>query len=75
MQFEYKVNLDVKFECPLLGVDTTISKRNKVGEIVKEIVGELLDSKKTTENIERVIDVDGIKGLVKCSRRLGSAKE
>ena len=77
MKFKYKINLDidVDFEAPLLGVDTTKGKRIKTDIIAKAALAEMIRLKTTSYvELDRVIDEDGLTGTIKGSIMLRSHK-
>ena len=77
MKFKYKINLDidVDFEAPLLGADTTKGKRIKTDIIAKAALAELIRLKTTSYvELDRVIDEDGLTGTIKGSIMLRSHK-
>lgn len=77
MKFKYKINLevDVDFEAPLLGTDTTKGKRSRIDKIAKAALTEMIQLKSTSfVGIDRKIDEDGLEGNVKGSIMLRSHK-
>ena len=77
MKFKYKINLDidVDFEAPLLGTDTTKGKRIKTDIIAKAALAEMIRLKTTSYvELDRVIDEDGLTGTIKGSIMLRSHK-
>lgn len=77
MLFKYKITLDVEveFEAPLLGTDTTKGKRNRTDLIAKAALNEMIKLKSTSyAGIDRKIDEDGLKGYTKGEVILRSAK-
>ena len=78
MLFRYKIKLDVEveFEAPLLGVDTTKGKRKLTDGIAKAALAEMIKFNTTSYvGIDREIQEDGIsKGTVKGEIVLRSAK-
>jgi len=77
MKFKYKINLevDVDFEAPLLGTDTTKGKRNRTDMITKAALAEMIKLKSTSYvEIDRKIDEDDLKGTIKGSIMLRSHK-
>lgn len=77
MKFKYKINLeiDVDFDAPLLGTDTTKGKRNRSDMIAKAALAEMIKLKPTSYvKINREIDEDNLKGTVKGSIMLRSHK-
>ena len=77
MKFKYKINLDidVDFEAPLLGADTTKGKRIKTDIIAKAALAEMIRLKTTSYvQLDRVIDEDNLTGTIKGSIMLRSHK-
>jgi len=77
MKFKYKITLevDMDFEAPLLGTDTTKGKRNRTDMIAKAALAEMIKLKATSfVGIDREIDEDGLKGTIKGSIMLRSHK-
>jgi len=77
MNFKYKISLevDMDFEAPLLGADTTKGKRNRTEIIAKAALAEMIKYKSTSfVGIDREIDEDGLKGTIKGSIILRSHK-
>ena len=77
MKFKYKITLevDVDFEAPLLGADTTKGKRSRIDRIAKAALTEMIQLKSTSfVSIDRKIDEDGLEGNVKGSVMMRSHK-
>ena len=77
MKFKYKINLDidVDFEAPVLGTDTTKGKRSRTDMIAKAALAEMIRLKTTSYvELDRVIDEDGLSGTIKGSIMLRSHK-
>jgi hypothetical protein len=77
MLFKYKIILevDVDFDAPLLGVDTTKGKRLKTDLIAKNALAEMIRFKTTSYvGIDRMINEDNLKGNIKGSIMLRSHK-
>ena len=77
MTFKYKINLqiEVDFDAPLLGTDTTKGKRSRTDMIAKAALAELIKFKTTSYvGVDRVIDEDNLKGTIKGSVMLRSHK-
>ena len=77
MKFKYKITLevDVDFDAPLLGTDTTKGKRNRTDMIAKAALAEMIKLKSTSYvKIDREIDEDNLKGTIKGSIMLRSHK-
>ena len=63
MKFKYKINLeiDVDFDAPLLGTDTTKGKRSRTDMIAKAALAEMIKFKTTSYvGLDRVIDEDNL---------------
>jgi len=77
MTFKYKINLeiDVDFDVPLLGTDTTRGKRSRTDMIAKAVLAEMIKLKTTSYvGVDRVIDEDNLNGTIKGSIMLRSHK-
>lgn len=77
MTFKYKINLeiDVDFDVPLLGTDTTKGKRSRTDMIAKATLAEIIKLKTTSYiGVDRVINEDNLKGTIKGSIMLRSHK-
>lgn len=77
MKFKYKINLeiDVDFDAPLLGTDTTKGKRTRTDMIAKAALSEMIKFKTTSYvNLDRVIDEENLSGTIKGSIMLRSHK-
>lgn len=76
MLFKYKINLEleVEFDAPLLGTDTTMYKRGQADKIAKKSLQEMITIKSSIVTIDREINEDNFKGTVKGTKHLGSAK-
>lgn len=77
MKFKYKINLeiDVDFEAPLLGTDTTKGKRSRTDMIAKAALAEMIKLKTTSYvGLDRMIDEDGLTGTIKGNIMLRSHK-
>lgn len=77
MLFKYKISLEieVEFEAPLLGADTTIFRRTQTDKLFKDNVKELLKDKKNTINSLSVdISEDNLKGTIKGLKYLQASK-
>lgn len=72
MKFNYTISMDVSmdFGAPLLGVDTTPLKRRRINRIAKEALKEVLFHPDHSHSIDRVIDEENMKGVIKVSKRL-----
>lgn len=76
MLFRYKISLDleVEFEAPLLGVDTTKGKRKMAGSIAKSALSEMISLNSTSyANLDREIQEENLKGTVKGEISMRSA--
>lgn len=77
MRFKYKINLeiDVDFDAPLLGTDTTKGKRSRTDMIAKAALAEMIRLKTTSYvNLDREINEENLNGTVKGSIMLRSHK-
>ena len=77
MKFKYKISLDidVDFEAPLLGTDTTKGKRSRTDIIAKAALAEMIKLKTTSfVELDKVIDEDNLQGTIKGSIMLRSHK-
>jgi hypothetical protein len=77
MRFKYKISLDVEveFDAPLLGVDTTKGKRSQTDAIAKSALAEMIRIKPTSyAGIDREINDDNLKGTIKGEITMRSAK-
>ncbi len=77
MKFKYKITLevDVDFDAPLLGTDTTKGKRSRTDMIAKAALAEMIKFKTTSfVDIDREVDEDNLKGTIKGSIMLRSHK-
>ena len=77
MKFKYKINMeiDVDFDAPLLGADTTKGKRNRTDMIAKAALAEMIKFKTTSYvKLDREVDEDNLKGTIKGSIMLRSHK-
>lgn len=77
MKFKYKINLEVEvdFEAPLLGTDTTKGKRSRTDMIAKAALAEMIKFKTTSYvNLDREIDEEDLKGTIKGNIMLRSHK-
>lgn len=77
MRFKYKINLevDMDFEAPLLGVDTTKGKRSRTDMIAKAALAEMIKLKTTSfVELDRQFNEDGLSGTIKGSIMMRSHK-
>lgn len=76
MIFKYKIKLDleVEFDVPLLGTDTTRLKRKQVDLIAKSVLAEMIKMQTTSYvGIDREVVEDNFNGRVKGEITLRSA--
>lgn len=76
MLFKYKINLEVEveFDVPLLGTDTTRFRRKQTDLIAKKTLAEITKLGTTSYIvIDREIDEDNLKGKIKSEISLRSA--
>jgi len=76
MLFRYKISLDleVEFEAPLLGADTTKGKRKMAGSIAKSALSEMISLNSTSyANLDREIKEENLKGTIKGEISMRSA--
>jgi len=76
MLFKYTISLEVEveFEAPLLGTDTTKGKRNKADMIAKATLAEMIRLKTTSYvGVDRSVDADNFNGTIKGHVRLGKS--
>lgn len=77
MLFRYKITLDVEveFDAPLLGTDTTRGRRKQTDLIAKTTLAEMVKMQTTSYvGIDREISEDNLKGKIKGEIILRSAK-
>ncbi len=77
MKFKYKITLevDVDFDAPLLGTDTTKGKRSRADMIAKAALAEMIKFKTTSfVGVDREVDEDNLKGTIKGSIIMRSHK-
>jgi len=68
MLFKYRIKLEVEveFDAPLLGVDTTRSRRNQTDMIAKAALAEMIKLKTTSYvGLDREIMEDNLNGKIK----------
>jgi hypothetical protein len=68
MLFKYKISLEieVEFDAPLLGTDTTKFRRDQTNAIAKSVLAEMIKSNTASYlEIDREIKEDNLKGLIK----------
>lgn len=76
MLFRYKINLDleVEFEAPLLGTDTTRGKRKLACSVAKSALNEMISLNSTSYvSVDREINDDNLKGKIKGEISMRSA--
>ena len=76
MLFKYRITLEVEveFEAPLLGADTTRSRRKQTDQIAKSTLAEITKLGTTSYIvIDREINEDNLKGKIKSEISLRSA--
>lgn len=76
MLFRYKISLEleVEFEAPLLGTDTTKGKRKMAGSIAKSALSEMISLNSTSyANLDREIKEENLKGTIKGEISMRSA--
>jgi hypothetical protein len=77
MLFSYKIKLEleVEFEAPLLGVDTTTSSRKIADGIANDALIEMIRIKTSVVEIDRKVDINNITGTIKGSKQLTTIKK
>jgi hypothetical protein len=75
MLFKYTINLEleVEFEAPLLGTDTTKQKRKHADSIAKKALQEIISLGPTEVTLKREVDYENLKGIIKGSKHLGKS--
>ena len=76
MLFKYKISLEVEveFDAPLLGVDTTRSRRGQTDMIANAALAEMIKLKTTSYvGLDREIKEDNLNGKIKGEITLRSA--
>jgi hypothetical protein len=76
MKFTYKISLELEldFEAPLLGADTTVFRRTQSDKLFKDAVKELLkDKKQTVNSFNKNVDEENLKGTIKGLKYLQSS--
>lgn len=76
MLFKYKISLDVEveFDAPLLGTDTTRTRRKQTDAIAKATLAEITKLGTTSYiSIDREINEENLKGKIKSEIMLRSA--
>jgi hypothetical protein len=71
MLFKYTINfeLEVEFDAPLLGVDTTIIKRKITDTIALNTLEEVLMDKNNSMKVKKIINEDNLIGSINCSKK------
>jgi hypothetical protein len=77
MLFKYTINLEleVEFEAPLLGTDTTKQKRKISDSIAKKALQEIITLSPTVVTLNREVDFENLKGTIKGSKHLGKSEK
>jgi hypothetical protein len=77
MLFKYriKLELEVEFEAPLLGVDATKQKRKLADSIAKKTLQEVLVTKINAQHLDRDIDFENLKGSVEVLKELSKSEK
>lgn len=75
MLFRYQItlDLDVEFEAPLLGADTTVGKRKLADSIAKKALQEMISLKNTIVVIDRGVELENLKGTIKGHKSLSKS--
>jgi len=75
MLFKYTINLEleVEFEAPLLGTDTTKQKRKLADSVAKKALQEIISLGPTIVTLNRDVDYENLKGTVKGTKHLGKS--
>lgn len=76
MLFKYKIKLEVEveFDAPLLGADTTILRRRHANKIAKDALNEMIRTNTTSfTQISKEIKEDNLNGKVSGEIQMGSA--
>ena len=77
MLFKYKIKLelDVEFDAPLLGTDTTLFRRKQADGFAKKALQEIIGVKSHVVNIDREINEDNLKGYIKATKHMETHKK
>lgn len=77
MLFRYQITLemDVEFEAPLLGADTTKNKRKFASSIAKKTLQEMISLNSTSVIVDRKIEEDNFNGTIKGHIHLGKSEK
>jgi hypothetical protein len=75
MLFKYTISLEmeVEFEAPLLGVDTTKQKRKIADSIAKKGLQEMISLGPTVVTLNREVNYENLKGTIKGTKHLGKS--
>jgi hypothetical protein len=78
MLFKYKINLEVEveFEAPLLGADSTVFRRKQTDKIAKSALSEMIKNySQSYSSLYKDIKEENLNGTIKGKITLGSAKK
>ncbi len=77
MLFKYTISLEVEieFEAPLLGADTTKHKRKYANSITKKILQEMTSENSTSKIVNKEIEEDNFNGTIKGRVHLGKSEK
>jgi hypothetical protein len=77
MLFKYTISLEmeVEFEAPLLGVDTTKQKRKIADSIAKKGLQEMISLGSTVVTLNREVNFENLKGTIKGTKHLGKSEK
>ena len=77
MLFKYTISLEmeVEFEAPLLGVDTTKQKRKIADSIAKKGLQEMISLGPTVVTLNREVNFENLKGTIKGTKHLGKSEK
>lgn len=76
MLFKYKISIEVEveFDAPLLGADTTRFRRGQADKIAKKEFSEMFKRRSGINSfVEKEINEDNLKGKIKGQIHMGSA--
>ncbi len=74
-RYQIKLELDVEFEAPLLGVDNTKHKRKFASSIAKRALQEMISHESTVVVVDRKIEEDNLNGIIKGQIHLGKSEK
>lgn len=77
MLFKYKINLEieVEFEAPLLGADSTVFRRRQTNKIAKSALSEMIKNySQSQSSLDKEVSEENLNGTIKGRITLGSAK-